>query len=113
MTDSASPIISCESMHDQFSLDPAVTYLNAAAVGPLPDRSRSALDDFYRLTAEAPWKVNEVVDTASESCRQLGATLIGSDAADVTYAYSTSYGLSLAVNGLPLDAGEHNLFCSR
>lgn len=105
-TDSVSPITSWESMQDEFSLDPAVTYLNAAAVGPLPNCSRDALGEFYRLTAETPWKVDEVVDSAGESCRQLGATLIGADPADVTYAYSTSYGLSLAVNGLPLDAGD-------
>lgn len=94
------------SMPEQFSLDPAVTYLDAAAVGPLPNRSRVALDEFYNLTSRTPWKVDEALDAARETCRQLGAKLIGADPADVTYGYSTSYGLSLAVNGLPLGAGD-------
>ncbi len=94
------------SMPEQFSLDPAVTYLDAAAVGPLPNCSRAALDEFYDLTSRTPWKVDDALEAASETCRRLGAKLIGADSTDVTYGYSTSYGLSLAVNGLPLDAGD-------
>ncbi|MFQ5608096.1 MAG: aminotransferase class V-fold PLP-dependent enzyme, partial [Candidatus Zixiibacteriota bacterium] len=93
-------------MPGEFSIEEGVTYLNAAAVGPLPDRTRQALTEFYAENASAPWKVDGMIESARETCRTLGAQLMNADPGDVTYGYSTSFGLSIAAGGLPLDSGD-------
>lgn len=90
----------------EFSLADGVTYFNSASAGPLPRRSREALDAYYQLTTATPWRSDPKMYASLERCRVLGAQLIGAEVEDVMYGYNTGYGINLAAFGLPLAAGD-------
>jgi cysteine desulfurase / selenocysteine lyase len=91
---------------EEFPWTGEATYLNSASIGPLPERTRLALDAFNRKRA-APYQLGdheffEVFDTS----RALAARLINASPAEIALAFNTSYGLNLAARGLPLKAGD-------
>ena len=71
-------------------------YLNNASVGPLPERTRRALDEFNRKRA-APFQLpdRELFATMAES-RRLAAELIGAIPEEIALTINTGFGLSLA-----------------
>src|SRR3954469_9709407 len=81
-------------------------YLNNASVGPLPERTRAALEDFNRRRA-APFQLpdRDLMNTMAES-RRLAAQLIGALPEEVALTINTGFGLSLAARALPLEPGE-------
>ena len=81
-------------------------YLNHASVGPLPERTRRALEEFNRKRA-APFQLpdRELMTTLAES-RRLVAELIGAVPEEIALTINTGYGLSLAARALPLRAGD-------
>ncbi|HZM27971.1 MAG TPA: aminotransferase class V-fold PLP-dependent enzyme [Gemmatimonadales bacterium] len=90
-----------------------VIYLNAAGIGPLPERSRRALEEFAALRA-APHRISErhLFGTLAES-RRLAAALINADTAEIALAQNTSYGVNLAARALPLELGDIILLSDR
>jgi cysteine desulfurase / selenocysteine lyase len=81
-------------------------YLNNASVGPLPERTRVALEAFNRKRA-APHQLpdRDLVATLAES-RRLVAQLIGGSPEEIALTINTGYGLSLAARALPLQSGD-------
>jgi cysteine desulfurase/selenocysteine lyase len=81
-------------------------YLNHASVGPLPERTRTALEAFNRKRA-APFQLpdRELMKTMAES-RRLAAELIGAAPEEIALTINTGYGLSLAARALPLRSGD-------
>lgn len=81
-------------------------YLNHASVGPLPERTRKALEEFNRKRA-APFQLpdRELMATLAES-RRLVAELVGAVPEEIALTINTGYGLSLAARALPLEAGD-------
>lgn len=81
-------------------------YLNAAGIGPLPERSRRAVEEFAALRA-APHRLSDKVlyATLAES-RRLAAALINAEPGEIALATNTSYGLNLAARSLPLEPGD-------
>lgn len=77
------------------ALDDAI-YLNAASFGPLPERTRSAMDEFSRLRQAAHEFARFDVDAPLHRCRAAAARVIGASPAEVALAPNTSYGLYLA-----------------
>ena len=79
-----------------------ITYLNAAATGPLPERTAAVLDHWTRLRAE-PWKIalEEQFDALAKA-RELCAGLIGADREEITLVPNTSTGLNIAAQILPI-----------
>ena len=90
----------------EFPWTSETTYLNHASVGPLPERTRLALEDFNRKRA-APFQLpdRDLMATMATS-RRLAAELIGAQAEEVALTINTGFGLSLAARALPLQAGD-------
>ncbi|MGH7509648.1 MAG: aminotransferase class V-fold PLP-dependent enzyme [Gemmatimonadales bacterium] len=81
-------------------------YLNNASIGPLPERTRVALDAFNRKRA-APYQLpdRDLMETMSQS-RRLVAELIGAVPEEIALSINTGFGLSLAARALPLKPGD-------
>jgi cysteine desulfurase/selenocysteine lyase len=81
-------------------------YLNNASIGPLPERTRAALEAFNRRRA-APFQLpdRDVLVTMADS-RRLAAQLIGAVPEEIALSINTGFGLSLAARALPLKAGD-------
>ena len=90
----------------EFSWTSDAVYLNAAGIGPLPERSRRAVEEFAALRA-APHRLSDKVlyATLAES-RRLAAALINAEPGEIALATNTSYGLNLAARSLPLEPGD-------
>jgi cysteine desulfurase/selenocysteine lyase len=82
------------------------TYLNHASVGPLPERTRVALEAFNRKRA-APHQLpdRDLMTTLSDS-RRLVAELVGATPEEIALSINTGFGLSLAARALPLQRGD-------
>ena len=81
-------------------------YLNNASIGPLPERTRLALEAFNRRRA-APFQLpdRDIFHSMAES-RRLAAELIGAGAEEIALSINTGFGLSLAARALPLEKGD-------
>jgi len=81
-------------------------YLNAAGIGPLPERARRVVEEFAALRA-APHRLPDKVlyATLTES-RRLAATLINAEPEEIALATNTSFGVNLAARALPLEPGD-------
>src|SRR3954467_2715986 len=81
-------------------------YLNHASVGPLPERTRVALEAFNRKRA-APHQLpdRDLMTTLSDS-RRLAAELVGAAPEEIALSINTGFGLSLAARALPLQPGD-------
>ena len=81
-------------------------YLNNASIGPLPERTRMALEAFNRKRA-APFQLpdRDLLGTMAES-RRLVAQLVGALPEEIALSINTGFGLSLAARALPLKAGD-------
>ena len=98
--------IAFENARNEFQLSPDSIYLNSAAVGPLPRRTLKAMNSYYQMASEMPWKTDTLMWEAFDRVRELGAKVTGSDLENITYAYNTGFGLNIAAFGLPLESGD-------
>ena len=96
-------MLSCQ--RDRFDLDPDVTYLNCAYMGPLSravvEAGRAGLERKAR-----PWTIgpDDFFDQVEEA-RGLFATLVGADSDGVALLPAVSYGIAVAANNLPVPPG--------
>lgn len=81
-------------------------YLNHASIGPLPERTRLALEAFNRRRA-MPFRLpdRDLFGTLSES-RRLIAQLIGATPEEIGLTVNTSFGLGVMARALPLAPGD-------
>ena len=81
-------------------------YLNHASIGPLPERTRLALEAFNRRRA-TPFRLpdRDLFGTLSES-RRLIAQLIGATPEEIGLTVNTSFGLGVVARALPLSRGD-------
>ena len=81
-------------------------YLNHASVGPLPERTRLALDAFNRRRA-APFLLpdRDLFSTLNQS-RRLAAQLVGGQPEEIALTINTGFGLGMAARALPLEPGS-------
>lgn len=81
-------------------------YLNNASIGPLPERTRLALDAFNRRRA-APFQLpDRELFAMMADTRRLVAQLIGASSEEIGLTINTGFGLSLAARALPLEPGD-------
>jgi selenocysteine lyase/cysteine desulfurase len=97
----------------EFPWTAEAVYLNAASIGPLPARTRRAVEEFAALRA-APYRMQErhFFPLLSQA-RGLAARLINADPDEIALATNTSYGINLAARSLPLDRGDVVLLSDR
>lgn len=90
----------------EFPWSDTTIYLNHASVGPLPERTRTVLDEFNRKRA-APFLLpdRDLMSTMAAS-RRLAAELIGAQQQEIALTINTGFGLSLAARALPLRSGD-------
>jgi cysteine desulfurase/selenocysteine lyase len=82
------------------------TYLNNASIGPLPERTRLALDEFNRGRA-APHKLpdRELFAMLAETRKRI-ARLLGASAEEIALTVNTGFGIGMAARALPLEPGD-------
>ena len=88
-------------------------YLNHAATGPLPERTRIALEQYGRVRASAYGLGDEHLFGVLRNARALAARLIGAEADEISLATNTSYGIHIAALSLPLGPGDRVLVTQR
>jgi cysteine desulfurase / selenocysteine lyase len=84
-------------------------YLNAASVGPLPDRAIRAIGDADRRRAAAQLLADADFSEPLTRCRQAAARMIGAHEDEIALGGNTSFGINLAAFGLPLAPGSRVL----
>lgn len=81
-------------------------YLNHASTGPLPARTRRALEEWAALRAE-PWRIQPGDQFAVlDRSRALCAAMIGAAPDEIALMVNTTYGLNVAASSLDLQAGD-------
>ena len=88
-------------------------YLNNASTGPIPERTRRALDSFNVERAQPHLLPDNKLFAHFARARELVARLINADVAEVGLAANTSYGLNIAAQALPLAPGDTVLVSDR
>jgi selenocysteine lyase/cysteine desulfurase len=80
-------------------------YLNAAAVTPLPERARRAVD----RVNEARSRIHTLSDpdllADLATAREAAARLVGANTEEIALGWNTSYGINLAALSLPVSPG--------
>lgn len=81
-------------------------YLNAAAVTPLPERARRAVD----LVNQGRSRIHTLSDpdllAGLAAARETAARLVGAEAEEIALGGNTSYGINLAALSLPVAPGS-------
>lgn len=88
-------------------------YLNNASIGPIPERTRRALDQFTAKRTAPHLLPDREIFGMLQAARELVAELINADASEVALAVNTGFGLSLAASALPLSPGDVVLLSDR
>lgn len=94
---------------DKFDIPEGVTYLNAAAMSPLPKVGLEA--GMVGVAAKGhPWEISMAAITPLiERARTAAASLIGATADDIALTGSTSYGIATAGLNVPVPKGQRIL----
>ncbi len=85
-------------------------YLNHAAVSPLPRRVVDTMCAFLHARQRGDMALEDW-PPATEETRGLAARLLGADPQEIAFINSTSDGLNLAANVLPIAPGENVVLC--
>ena len=82
------------------------TYLDHAAIGPLPERTRLACDEM-NLRRSRPYELgHDFLFGALAAARVEAAALIGADPGEIALTTNTSFGLGMAARALPFEPGD-------
>jgi len=97
----------------EFPWTAETTYLAAASIGPLPERTRLAIEAF-NAKRTAPHLIPDRDQLAIHSAaRAAAARLVNADPAEIALAPNTSTGLHIAASALPLGPGDIVLVSDR
>ena len=92
----------------QFPVTEKVTYLNHAAVSPLPLRCKDRMQEYLEeVTRFGAHHHMERVPALLHETRSLGARLLGTAADRLFFVRSTTQGIGLAATGLPCAEGDN------
>ncbi|HEX8392732.1 MAG TPA: aminotransferase class V-fold PLP-dependent enzyme [Longimicrobium sp.] len=98
---------------EQFPYVARAPYLNAASMGPLPERARRAVDAYTLRRADIHRMRGDDFEPTAARCRRLASSLIGAEADEIALLPNTSFGLNLAALCLPLRRGSRVLISDR
>ncbi len=107
------PIDTAALRRDEFPWTAETIYLNNASIGPLPERTRLALDAFNRRRA-APFRLpdRDLFGALAESRRMI-ADLVAATPEEIALTVNTGFGLGVVARALPLRPGERVLVSDR
>lgn len=81
-------------------------YLNAASMGPLPERSRHAVEAYNLRRSRIHELRGDDFDPTLQRARAAAARLINASADEIALLPNTSHGINLAAQCLPLEPGK-------
>lgn len=84
-------------------------YLNSASTGPLPERTRRAIERFTAMAVGPDETLYEAHREVPARGRQACAELIGARPEEIALGGNTTYGLNLAATALGLGSGDRVL----
>jgi selenocysteine lyase/cysteine desulfurase len=102
-----------ELRNQEFPWTAATTYLAAASVGPLPERTRLAIEAFNAKRTAPHLLPDRDLFAVQAAARSAAAALIGAAPETIALAPNTSTGLHVAAGALPLAAGDIVLLSDR
>ena len=88
-------------------------YLNNASIGPIPERTRRALDEFTAKRTAPHLLPDRELQAGLGDARAAVARFVNAEPAEIALATNTSHGLNLAARALPLQAGDVVLVSDR
>ena len=97
----------------EFPWTAETVYLNNASIGPIPERTRRALDEFTARRTAPHLLPDRDLHAGLQAAREAAARLINADPAEIALATNTGHGLNLAARALPLEAGDVVLVSDR
>jgi selenocysteine lyase/cysteine desulfurase len=97
----------------EFPWTAATTYLNAASVGPLPERTRLALEAFNAKRTAPHLLPDRDLFAVHAATRAAAARLLGAAPEEIALTPNTSTGLNVAAGALPLAPGDVILLSDR
>jgi cysteine desulfurase / selenocysteine lyase len=100
---------------DQFPAMGKKTFLDAACVSLAPKRAVEAIQDFLEMAMHCPsvssTRQHIAMDELRAEARPEAARLIGAAEDEIALVESTSHGLTLAAESIPLVRGDRILIC--
>jgi selenocysteine lyase/cysteine desulfurase len=81
-------------------------YLNAAAVTPLPERSRRAVDAINAARSRIHTLRDPELIAGLQLAREAAARLVGAAPDEIALGWNTSFGINLAALSLPVESGS-------
>ena len=97
----------------EFPWTAETVYLNNASIGPIPERTRLALDEFNARRAAPHRLPDRDLQATLAAARAAAARLVGAEPGEIALAVNTSHGINLAATALPLAAGDIVLVSDR
>ena len=88
-------------------------YLNNAAIGPIPERTRRAIDEFTAKRTAPHLLPDRDLQAVLQQAREVLARLVNAQPGEIALAGNTSHGLNLAARALPLKPGDTVLLSDR
>ena len=88
-------------------------YLNNASIGPIPERTRRALDEFTAKRTAPHLLPDRDLLAGLQAARETIARLLNAETSEIALATNTSHGLNLAATALPLKPGDTVLVSDR
>lgn len=89
------------------------TYLDHASIGPIPERTRQAVEAMNRRRSRPYELTHEDLFGAFNAARAGLGRLINADPAEIALATNTTFGLAIAARALPLGPGDVVLISDR
>ncbi len=97
----------------EFPWTGATTYLNNASIGPIPERTRLALDSFNAKRTAPHLLPDRDLMAGLADARAAAARLIGASPDEIALAPNTSTGINIAARAFPLAEGDVVLLSDR
>ena len=97
----------------EFPWTAATTYLNNASIGPIPERTRLALEAFNARRTAPHLLPDRELQAGLADARAACARLIGADAGEIALTPNTTTGVNVAARALPLERGDVVLLSDR
>ena len=97
----------------EFPWTAATTYLNNASIGPLPERTRLALESFNAKRTAPHLLPDRDLQAGLADARAAAARLIGAASEEIALGPNTTVGINVAARALPLAPGEIVLLSDR
>ena len=88
-------------------------YLNNASIGPIPERTRRALDAFTAKRTAPHLLPDRELQGGLQAAREVIARLVNAEPSEIALTTNTSFGLNVAARALPLKRGDVVLVSDR